>query len=123
MKKEVHCLLPDASLKMMRIKEHPFEVSEGNLIVDDELEMEGTLKLYENTGGSIYLSMEPANMNNLALVAEAEIEDLGENKLWVKRIFNEFGYDELWNPLVDQLQYFAKFYGFIFGFLDLRKRK
>lgn len=109
-------------MKWLRIKEHPFDASEGNMVVDDRLETEGTLKIYEKLGGSIYLFLPPSAMNNIVLVGEVEVKDLGEKKLWMKRIFYEYGYDELWNPLMEQLQHFAEFYGYALGALDLRKR-
>ena len=110
-------------MKWVRIKEHPFGASEGNLVVDDYLETEGKLKIYENVGGSIYLFLEPSVMDNLALVAEAVVEEIGEKKLWMKRISYEYGYDELRNPLVKQVQHFADFYGYALAALDLRKKR
>ena len=110
-------------MKWLRIKEHPFDVSEGNLVVDDKLETEGKLRLYENVGGSIFLFLEPSVMDNLALVAEVVVEEIGEKKLWIKRISYEYGYDELWYPLMQQVQHFAEFYGCALAALDLRKKR
>lgn len=62
-------------------------------------------------------------MKNLALVAEAVLEDLGGKKLWIKRIFYEYGYDGIRDPLMCQLQHFAAFYGFVLGALDLGKMR
>lgn len=120
--KKIHSLLPDVNLKMMRIKEHPIGASE-NLVIYDGLETEGRLKFYENVGGNIYLSVDPSALNNLVLVAVAEVEETDEKELKVKKIFHEYGYDELWNSLVDQLFHFADFYGFSIKILDLRKRR
>lgn len=117
--------LRDQSMKLIRINEHPFECGAdsfaANLLIDDRLELEGTLKLYENTGGCIYLFQEPFMMGSTALVAEAEIEKIDKDELKVKKIFYEYGYDELVHPLVDQILYFARFYGYAVGFLDLKK--
>lgn len=119
---KIHNLVLDSSLKAMRIKEHPLEVSGRNLVVYDNLESDGNIKVYENFGGSLYLDLEPFSVNNIALIAGIEIVDIGEKKICVKKIFYEYGHEELFNSLVDAISHFADFYGFTFGFLDLRKK-
>lgn len=123
MGKELHNLVPDESLRMKRIQEYPFKVVEENLNIDDRLEAMGTLKVYENMGGSVYLFLEPAFMDNLCLIAEAELKNLSGNKLTVGKTFREYGYDETWYALVDQLFHFADFYGFSIEVLDLGKKR
>lgn len=41
-------------LKDMRIRENPIEIS-GSLLVDDRLEEQGTIKIYEYIGGGLYI--------------------------------------------------------------------
>lgn len=118
---KAHNLVVSDNLKADRIKGHPL-VYDGNLVIDDRLEEEGTVKFFENLGGSVYMSMEPSAMENLVLIGSAELEDLGGKKLYMRKIFYEYGYDELWDTIADWISYFADFYGFSFIFLDLRKQ-
>ena len=116
--------LMSSNLRMMRIREHPIQCEE-NLLIADQLER-GFLRIYEYTGGSIYIPMDAAevdNCDNIALVAELTVTIRPEKKV-VKpdRIFSEFGY-ALENVMRDQLIHFVNFYGYSFGLLDLRKRK
>lgn len=122
MGKKLHNLIPDESLRMKRIQEYPFKADEQNLNIDDRLEAMGTLRVYENVGGSVYLFLEPL-MDNLCLVAEAELRSLNEKKLTLGKTFHEYGYDETWYILVDQLFHFADFYGFSIEVLDLGKKR
>lgn len=110
----------DGSMRLMRIKEHPIK-TEGNVVADDRMEMNGELELYENIGGSIYLSVEPQMMDNLVPIAGAQFEE-ADGKVKVKRLFNEFGYEEMVHILVDQLAFFSDFYGLVLEILDLGKR-
>ena len=89
MGKELHNLVPDESLRMKRIQEYPFKAIEENLNIDDRLETMGKLKVYENIGGSVFLFLEPTLMDNLCLVAEAELKNLSEKKLTVGNTFHE----------------------------------
>ncbi|MCM1258607.1 MAG: hypothetical protein NC307_12225 [Roseburia sp.] len=114
----------DDSLRMMRIRERPIH-SDENLLVMDWLE-KGFLRLYEYTGGSIYISGDAAGVNtdnNVAMVGELTVSLLPERKeVKLEKIFSEFGY-EFGDLLKDQLRHFADFYGYTIVLLDLRKRK
>ena len=118
---QLHKLFSDESMRLMRIKKHPIE-TKGNLVVDDRMEMDGVLGLYEHIDGSVYLSVEPQIMDNLALIAEAQFEAV-DGKLKIKRLFHEFGYEEMVRILIDQLSFFSDFYGFVLEILDLRKKR
>lgn len=109
----------DGSMRVMRIKEHPIKM-EGNVVVDDRMEMDGVLRLYEHIG-SLYLSVEPQMMDNFVPIAGAQFEE-ADGKVKVKRLFHEFGYEEMIHILVDQLAFFSDFYGLVLEILDLRKR-
>lgn len=117
---KAHRLVVGNNLKADKIKGHPL-VYGGNLVIDDKLEEEGTVKFFENLGGSVYMFMEPSVMENLVLIGPVELEDLGGNKLYMRKSFYEYGYDELWDTMADWISYFADFYDFSFIFLDLRK--
>lgn len=114
--------LLDDSLRLMRIKEHPIQ-SKENLFIVDQLER-GFLRIYEYTGGSIYILGDDIEMNycnNVALVAELTVTIRPEKKeVRLNRIFNEFGYDYV-HLLTGQLIHFADFYGFSLALLDLSK--
>lgn len=118
---KAHNLVVSNNLKEDRIRGHAIAY-ERDLVIDDRLEEEGTVKFFENLGGSVYMSMEPSAMENLVLIGSAELEDLGGKKLWARKIFYEYGYDELWDTIADWISHFADFYGFAFSFLDLRKQ-
>ncbi len=112
----------DDSLRLMRIGEHPIH-SDENLLVIDWLE-KGFLRLYEYTGGSIYISGDDAwanTDNNVAMVGELTVSLLPERKeVKLERIFSEFGYS-FGDLLKGQLRHFADFYGYSIVLLDLRK--
>lgn len=114
--------LLDDSLRLMRIKEHPIQ-SKGNPLIVDQLER-GFLRIYEYTGGSIYIlgdDIEMKHCNNVALVAELTVTVRPEKKeVRLNRIFNEFGYDYV-HLLTCQLIHFAGFYGYSVALLDLSK--
>ncbi|MCM1259318.1 MAG: hypothetical protein NC307_15945 [Roseburia sp.] len=115
-------LLMDDSLRLMRIKERPIH-SDENLLVMDWLE-KGFLRLYEYTGGSIYISGDAAGVNtdnNVAMVAELTVSLLPERKeVKLEKMFSEFGYG-FGELLKDQLRHFADFYGYSIVLLDLSK--
>ncbi len=114
----------DDSLRRMRIREGPIK-SDENLLVEDQLK-KGFLRLYEYTGGSIYISEDDIGMdycNNAVLVAELEVTVRPEKKqVKPDRIFSEYGYSHE-DLMKQQLLHFACFYGFSLGLLDLNKRK
>ena len=117
-------VLSDNNLRLMRIREQPIH-SDESLLVVDQLER-GFLRLYEYTGGSIYISEEDAEMiggTNAVMVAELTVSlRPGKKEVKIDRIFNEFGY-ELGDLMKNQLLHFADFYGYTIVILDLSKEK
>lgn len=109
-------------MEKLRLSEHKIAISE-NFFVEDELKTKGTLKLYEYLGGPILMHLKPSEMDNAVLVASITIttrNDLREIKLG--KIFFEYGYDSLANPMLEQVLYFADFYGYSLVLLDLLKK-
>ena len=106
-------------LKDMRIRENPIEIS-GSLLVDDRLEEQGAIKIYEYIGGTLYL--EPGHLlsENAPLVAWISIKKSG-NCLKDGRVYHEFGYDELEPLLKGQAEHFAEFYGYSMESMYYRK--
>ncbi len=62
--KKAHRLVAGSNLKEDRIRGHSIAY-EGDLVIDDKLEEEGTVKFFENLGGSVYMFMEPSVMEKL----------------------------------------------------------
>lgn len=107
--------------RMIRSSLHPVKTN-ANLIVDDRLEQEGCIRLFEYTGGALYPPSVLSGQPNAVLVAAAEITRKETGGIKVKRLFCEFGYDSLACLIVDQLLHFADFHGYgDVEFLDLRK--
>ena len=106
-------------LKAMRINENPIAIS-GSLLVDDRLEEQGIIKIYEYIGRTLYL--EPGNLlsENAPLVAWISIKKSG-NCLKDGRVYHEFGYDELEPLLKGQAEHFAEFYGYSMESMYYRK--
>jgi len=100
------------SMQLLRLSEYPIHIEE-NLIVVDNLE-EGTLKLYEYTGGILnihQLFTDDDNCMNATLVAEISItyEDQNGN-INIEKIFCCYGYEKLAVSLIYQVVNFARFY-------------
>lgn len=113
----------DENMRKLRLSEHKINIS-GNFMVEDDLEINGTLKVYEYLGGVIPMHLKPSEMSNAVLVASVTItarHDLKECRL--VKIFHEYGYDFLANPMLEQVLYFADFYGYSLVLLNLRKRQ
>lgn len=106
-------------LKVMRINENPIAIS-GSLLVDDRLEEQGTIKIYEYIGGILYLEQGHLLSGNAPLVAWISIKKSG-NCLKDGRVYHEFGYDELEPLLKGQAEHFAEFYGYSMESMDYRK--
>lgn len=112
----------DESMKKLRLHEHKIDIT-GNFFVEDELEINGTLKLYEYLGGIIPVHLKPSEMSNAVLVASITIttnHDL--KKCGLVKIFHEYGYDSLAEPMLQQMFHFADFYGYSLALLDLTKK-
>lgn len=115
-------LFMDNGMKEMRIKTYPIKIN-GNLIVIDRLEEDGTLELFEPAGKPLYLHepFEFLNADNAALVASIEISLNKKNEAKIKKIFYEHGYDSLAEPMIIQFFHFADFYGCSSAILDMKK--
>lgn len=114
--------LTDESMKKLRLSEHKINIA-GNFMVEDDLEINGTLKLYEYLGGVIPVHLKPSEMSNAVLVASVTItarHDLKECRL--VKIFHEYGYDSLVGSMLEEVSHFADFYGYSLVLLDLRKK-
>lgn len=100
------------SMQLMRIEEHPIEIDE-NLIVIDNLEA-GTLRFYEYTNGSLniqQLFLDNRKIKGAVLVAEIIINSLWRDEgIFIHKISCEYGYGKLVNPMIDQILHFAVFY-------------
>lgn len=104
-----------------RPSQHPVK-SDGGLIVDDRLEEEGSIRLYEYTGGILYIPDVLPGQEGAVPVAGAEIIQNGAGGLKVKRMFHEYGHGGLVQIIVGQILYFADFYGYAgVESLDLKK--
>lgn len=101
----------DDGTRMIRILEKPVKTAEA-VIVDDRLETEGTLRLYECTGGPVYL--DPPRAGNMAEIAGISIDKTNGAEVRVSRIFCEYGHEEFVPELVGQARHFAEFYGYSF---------
>lgn len=109
----------DKSLKAMRIKKCPIQLR-GNMVVADELESSGRIRIFENTGGVLYLQTDDCDMDydaNLVQIAEIAVsvhED--ERKVELEKIYCEYGYNEELVPvLLEQVINFADFYNYGFS--------
>lgn len=105
-------------LREMRLSGHRMEPGQ-DLLIEDRLEGKGCLRIYEYTGGCVYL--EPELLEKAPLVAGIELEKMGEKGVRVKKIFYEYGHEDLVSAMVEQVKYFVEFYGFNLTFLDLGK--
>lgn len=116
------------SLRLMRIKKYPVQLSE-NMIVIDQLEFSGTIKVYENIGGTIQMPIGICDIEcNRDVVQIAEIRVLvfkDGRYVQLDRLFCEYGYgDEIAPVLLEQVINFADFYNYKFRISDpLKKQK
>lgn len=116
--------LADEGMRELRLSQHHMEIAD-DIIVVDELEKDGTLKLYERIcKGSIEIYSETSQIVNATCIASIEItakHDVKEIKFG--RISCEYGYDDLREPMLSRVLHFAQFYGYSLVLLDLRKNK
>ena len=116
----------DESLRTMRIKRNPVRLEEG-LVCNDQLESKGVIQIMEYTGGGLYIQIDPNSnsteqTSNVVMVAEITVDiDLGEREVHVKRIYYEYGHDELVPILLGQVVNFADFYNCRISISDPRK--
>lgn len=102
----------DDGTRLMRIQEKPVEAGEP-VIVDDRLETEGTLRLYECAGRPVYL--DPPLTGNMAEIARISIVKTNGTEVRLSQVFCEYGHEGLVLELVGQARHFAEFYGYSFS--------
>ena len=104
--------LPMDTMQYMRIQDHPLQVTDS-LIIIDNLEA-GTLRLYEHTEGPLYIQQliyGNCTYKNVALVAEVIINSNWKDEgVFIHRISCEDGYEYLIEPMIYQVLRFADFY-------------
>lgn len=112
------------SLKTMRLARCPLDGGD-NIFVDDRLESDCFIKIYEYLGGTFYIPADANEMNQYSKVvsiAGISVSVFEEDEIvQVDKIFCEFGYDEFTTKLMKQVMNFADFYGLKVSILDLRK--
>ena len=118
------CGLPmDDSLRGLRLKKYPLQLDE-DILIFDRLEADGSLLLYEYTGGGLYLPVtlhELEDCENAVLAAGVAVSVfVGEKLVYVNKYFSQLGYEEYISILLGYIDVFAKFYGYSSSILDLR---
>ena len=118
------CGLPmDDSLRGLRLKKYPLQLDE-NILIFDRLEADGSLLLYEYTGGGLYLPVtlhELEDCENAVLAAGVAVSVfVGEKLVYVNKYFSQLGYEEYISILLGYIDVFAKFYGYSSSILALR---
>ena len=103
-------------MQLRRIKEHPIQINNNLIVANDNLEA-GVLRLYENTEGTVTIQelfTGNKTSNNAVRVAEIMINSLWvPDGIFIHRIFAEHGYEDLINPMLNQVLHFAYFYEFL----------
>lgn len=119
----------DISLRMMRIRKHPIKFDE-NMVIEDQLEATGTIKVYEKNGGNLHMPMDTDTHDvecntDVVQIAELKVSIFhDEKRVHLDKLYCEYGYsDELAPLLLEQAVNFADFYNYEFRFLDLRKKR
>ena len=118
------CGLPmDDSLRGLRLKKYPLQLDE-NILIFDRLEADGSLLLYEYTGGGLYLPVtlhELEDCENAVLAAGVAVSVfVGEKLVYVNKYFSQLGYEEYISILLGYIDVFAKLYRYSSSILDLR---
>jgi len=111
------------NFKQSRILRCPLDCGDG-IMVNDQLESDGFIKIFEYLGGTVYLSnAEEMNYfpNNVVPVAGISVSIRGEETVQIDKIFCEFGHEGFIGKLVQQIINFADFYGLRVGIVDIRK--
>lgn len=103
------------SMQLIRIHKHPIQMTEENLVVVDDLE-NGELRIYEHTCGSLnvlQLLTGYGEIENCVLVAKTIINDWWNDKeIFIHKVFCEYGYEFLIEPIICQIINFLEFYDF-----------
>lgn len=110
-------------MQLMRISEHSIDIND-NLIIYDDLE-HGTLRIYEQTGNGPVtvqqLASESMNIKNAVPIAQIIISSLWKDEgVFIHKVLCEFGYENLVEPMINQVLNYATFYNQfeVIGILD-----
>ncbi len=107
-------------MQSMRILGHPFK-TERNVIVLDSLET-GSLSVYEPIAGNplfVEHSSDECIVKGAALVGEIGVVILSEEKkVIIDELYCEYGYEELEESMMEQVQHCIRFYKEL-GMLDV----
>ena len=99
-------------MQLLRLQKYPIKIDD-NLIAIDNLE-EGSLKIYEYTGGFLNITRlfaDEINCSNLTLVAEITIYDAEQQgDIGIEKIYCCYGYENLAIHMIHQAVNFVKFY-------------
>ena len=114
------------SLRGMRIAKCLLDCGDG-IFVDDRLETESFIKIYEYLGGTFYVPMSAGELEHSSKVVpiagiKVSVKE-AEQIVQVDKIFCEFGSEEYIAKLLQQVMDFADFYSLkvSINILDLRK--
>ena len=99
-------------MQLMRISKHPIDIGD-NLIIYDDLE-HGTLRIYEQIGGPVTiqpLAAQFTTVNNVVPLVEVVINSIWkEEEVFIHKISFNYGYENLVEPVINQVLHFAGFY-------------
>ena len=118
-----HRLPISESLRKSRLQRCLLDYGDG-ILVDDRLESDGFIKIYECLGGTIYLSStEEMNhfQNNVVPIAGISVSIRDGQVVQIDKIFCEFGHQGFIGILLKQTMSFADFYGLRVSIVDIRK--
>lgn len=112
------------SLREMRIQSHPIDYG-NNIFVDDRLESNNYIKIYEYLGGTLYIPTsvdELKHSSKVVPVAGIKVSiQKKEQVVQVDKIFCELGYEDFIAKLMQSVMDYATFYFLKVSILDLRK--
>lgn len=117
------CRLPiSENLKQSRIMRCPLDCGD-RFMVNDQLESNGCIKIFEHLGGTVYISNDGMNysQNNVVPVAGISVSIRDKETVQIDKIFCEFGYMDFISKLMQQIMNFADFYGLRVSIVDIRK--
>ena len=100
-------------MQLMRISEHPIDISD-NLIIYDDLE-HGTLRIYEQIGSGPVtvqqLTSQFSEIRNAVKLAEVTVNSIWKKEeVFIWKISYEYGHENLVIPMINQVLHFANFY-------------
>ena len=107
--------MEDNSMQLMRISKHPIDISDNldNLIIYDDLE-HGALRIYEQIEGPVtvqQLAAQFVTIRNAAPLVEVVVTSIWkEEEVFIHEISFNYGYENLVEPVINQILHFAGFY-------------